>query len=499
MIKSLGKCMFLAFAGTVLAGCSTEIKSNNLTEIDKVSIGISGYEWGPSVSNVVLELNNETENISTENLEAITAGISRKIKEVYLSDSKGQKVTGASKYVTIDLEVSYKFMAEDNASPFSFNFTNMMNEWVMEYPVKVTGLKIGDKSLSFEANAINNRIIPETEIFNVRNQTTGKYINPVTGFEEDVTLNYAAFEPETLKNSKEKSPLVIWLHGQGEGGTDIDITLLGNEVVALAREDIQSYYTATGNDKEKGAYVLAVQTPTYWMDEGDGTNGAGAGISRYTEALMDTIEEYVQSNPDIDTNRIYLGGGSNGGYMTMNMAIHYPEYFAAVYPIAEAYSYYDFAKNSDGTYVREITEENPVGIFSRKDTFHVTEDKLNKLKDLPMWFVTAKNDEVVLPSNYTLPTYQALVKSGAENKWFSYFETVKGQDIKDNEYLGHWSWIYFFNDEVSGVQNVDNIKNAVDLQSAFASDNGNKGGSEKATTGNKTYENIFEWMNDPGR
>ena len=49
-----------------------------------------------------------------------------------------------------------------------------------------------------------------------------------------------------------------------------------------------------------GVYVLAVQTPTYWMDEGDGTNGAGAGVSRYTEVLMDTIKDYVSYQSDLD-------------------------------------------------------------------------------------------------------------------------------------------------------------------------------------------------------
>ncbi|WP_162011644.1 prolyl oligopeptidase family serine peptidase [Streptococcus sp. S784/96/1] len=500
MKMRIGKYVLLALAGISLAACSkggneNVTKTQEKLAINQVNIGVTGYEWGPSVSRLVLELNQEVESLSTDKLEAVTAGVKRNIKDAYLSDANGEKVKGASQYVTLDLEVTYTFMAEDNASPFVFNFTNMMNEWAAEYPVKVTGLTIGDNDLSVEADAINSRVIPETTVFNVRDKTTGNYRNPLTGKDEEVTLHYAAFEPEHLKESNAKSPLVIWLHGQGEGGTDTDITLLGNEVVALAREEIQSHYTATGNAKEKGAYVLAVQTPTYWMDEGDGTNGAGAGVSRYTEALMDTIDAYVKSNPDIDTNRIYLGGCSNGGYMTMNMAIHYPDYFAAAYPIAEAYSYYEFEKNPDGTYVRQASEENPVGVAVQKDTPYFTEDKLNKIKDLPMWFVTAQNDDTVKPATYTLPTYQAMVKSGAQNKWFSYYETVEGADIEGNEYMGHWSWIYFFNNEVTGVQDVVTVKNAADVTSGFKADNATKGGSDKAIVNGTTYDNIFDWMN----
>ena len=51
----------------------------------------------------------------------------------------------------------------------------------------------------------------------------------------------AAYEPEKLKLGVKK-PLIIWLHGQGEGGTDPDIDILGTETSALAKEEIQKYF-----------------------------------------------------------------------------------------------------------------------------------------------------------------------------------------------------------------------------------------------------------------
>mgnify|MGYP003378153178 CR=1 FL=1 len=95
------------------------------------------------------------------------------------------------------------------------------------------------------------------------------------------------------------------LAGKGEGGTDPDIAILGNEVSALAKEEIQSYFKT---DDVTGAYVLAVQAPTYWMDEGDGTNGNGSGISRSTEILMAPLNVYVTAPPAVNNERIYLGG-----------------------------------------------------------------------------------------------------------------------------------------------------------------------------------------------
>ncbi|MBJ8191541.1 peptidase, partial [Bacillus cereus] len=71
---------------------------------------------------------------------------------------------------------------------------------------------------------------------------------------DGVTLTYVDCAPA---QDKVKNPLVIWLHGMGEGGTDPTIPISGNKAANFASKDIQSYFG--------GAYVLAPQTPTYWM------------------------------------------------------------------------------------------------------------------------------------------------------------------------------------------------------------------------------------------
>ena len=71
----------------------------------------------------------------------------------------------------------------------------------------------------------------------------------------------------------------------------------------------------------------------------------------------------MAANPAIDTDRIYIGGCSNGGYMTMEMVITYPDYFAAAYPICEAY-----ADNA------------------------ITDEQLERVKNLPIWFIYAEDD-----------------------------------------------------------------------------------------------------------
>ena len=73
-----------------------------------------------------------------------------------------------------------------------------------------------------------------------------------------------------------------------------------------------------------------------WMDGGNGVYQNGDLGSIYTESLMEFIKDYVANNPDVDPNRIIIGGCSNGGYMTMEMILTYPDYFAAAFPICEA-------------------------------------------------------------------------------------------------------------------------------------------------------------------
>ena len=317
---------------------------------------------------------------------------------------------------------------------------------------------------------------------------------------ENLKLEMAAYEPENLKKG-EKKPLVIWLHGQGEGGDDPDIDILGTETSALAKEEIQKYFTTSGTDT-KGAFVLAVQSPTYWMDEGDGTNGNGSGISRYTQILMDTIKEYVKHNPSVDTERIYLAGDLNGGYMTVNMIINYPDYFAAAVPICEAYAYYEYERNADGTYktndieVSAGGENSAVSKFKETKKLWVTKEKIQKMKKTPIWFIAAADDRIVTPQKFSLPTYRDLLKAGADNAWYSYYENVIGTDEPNSRFPGHFSWIYFLNNQVEGVQNREKIKNSKDESTfGFEPSNSGKGGNKKAQLKGKTFENVFEWMN----
>ena len=116
-------------------------------------------------------------------------------------------------------------------------------------------------------------------------------------------LNYALHVP---KSSKEKKPLLIFLHGSGEKGTDIEKVKVHGPFKYLKSNSLD-------------AYVLAPQCPDneYWD----------------SEVLYQLILK-IQKENNIDSNRIYLTGLSMGGWGAWNLAFAHPEMFAALVPIA---------------------------------------------------------------------------------------------------------------------------------------------------------------------
>ena len=163
--------------------------------------------------------------------------------------------------------------------------------------------------------------------------------------------------------------------------------------------------------------MLVPQSPTYWMDNGQGGMTTGKVNDVYNEALMALIEEYTEAHPAIDQDRIYLGGCSNGGYMTLKLLLLHPDYFAAAFPSALAYQ-----------------SEN------------MTDEQVESIKDIPIWFVHSRDDATTVAKETVIPVYERLMAADAENVHLSLYDHVVditgffGGD--DYHYPGHWSWIY---------------------------------------------------------
>lgn len=212
-------------------------------------------------------------------------------------------------------------------------------------------------------------------------------------------VNYQYFKPANKDDGK-KHPLIIWFHGNGEGGykdyqNNVSQKLANRGAVAFAEDKAQKIFG--------GAYVVAPQADDTWY------NNYSKGYIKSVKAMID---EFASEN-NIDKNRIYIFGASAGGYMSFRMMIEYPDYFAAFSTSAAAL---DKAATSGGV--------------------ATTAQDLMKIRNKPLWMVHAQNDPTISYENTSKRVYDVLSKYGAI---LSSYPNVK---IGETEYNGHWSWIY---------------------------------------------------------
>ena len=362
---------------------------------------MEGFDWGPAASKVVLHNLKASKETTVADFEvfvtrtsslgevpAAQAAGKRTVVYTYASDENGnRKEDGA--HLTLVLAVS-----PVNPLGSGIQYLRMGNRasnvWI-DYGVTVIHGKTGSTW-----NLEKGRIRPIVDEFNL----SGTFTHAGT------TLTYGAFSPKKLTN---KAPLIIWLHGGGEGGTDPTIALMGNKAFNYASPEIQTLFG-------EGAFVLVPQTPTFWMNAGEGmTRGQTNDI--YNAAVFALIEDFVAKNPQVDPARIYVGGCSNGGYMSLKLILEHPSYFAAGYISALAY-------NNE----------------------FVSDAQVQSLKQTPIWFVHSKDDRTTKPEETVVPLYHRLKQAGAKNVILSYYDNVT--DVtgffggKDFHYNGHWSWVY---------------------------------------------------------
>jgi predicted peptidase len=122
-----------------------------------------------------------------------------------------------------------------------------------------------------------------------------------------VKLNYLLFLPEGYqKRGKERYPLIFFLHGIGERGSDPwKVKVHGPPKVAEKMSNFPFI-------------VVSPQCP--------------AGEWWSTDALIVLLDD-VMGRYKVDPTRVYLTGLSMGGFGAWSLALEFPERFAAVAPI----------------------------------------------------------------------------------------------------------------------------------------------------------------------
>lgn len=121
---------------------------------------------------------------------------------------------------------------------------------------------------------------------------------------KEVGAHYLVVTPDGY-DPQQKWPLLIFLHGRGESGDNLDLVKVHGPYKMVA-------------DQKLPFIIVAPQSPAdEWWD---------------TDMLSALVDRVLEELP-VDRERVYLTGLSMGGYGTWDLAVKRPEVFAAIAPI----------------------------------------------------------------------------------------------------------------------------------------------------------------------
>ncbi len=162
-----------------------------------------------------------------------------------------------------------------------------------------------------------------------------------------VEVNCLLYLPDDYeKDPQQKWPLILFLHGSGERGNDLEL---------LKRQPLPKIL------EEQKNFPFIVLSPQLPFEMGN-----WSGLIDPVKVLLDR----VQAAYSADAQRVYLTGLSMGGFGTWEFALRYPKRFAAIVPIAGGYRY----------------QSNAIP------------ENICDLKDLPVWVFHGAQDANVVPS-----------------------------------------------------------------------------------------------------
>jgi predicted peptidase len=121
-----------------------------------------------------------------------------------------------------------------------------------------------------------------------------------------VKADYLLYVPENFGKDDRRWPLMIFLHGSGERGSDLDrVTVNGPPKIARDQKDFP--------------FILA--SPQ--LPDGDAWS---------SDVIRGLLQELFERLP-VDSDRVYLTGLSLGGMATWDIACDMPGRFAAIVPV----------------------------------------------------------------------------------------------------------------------------------------------------------------------
>jgi poly(3-hydroxybutyrate) depolymerase len=200
-------------------------------------------------------------------------------------------------------------------------------------------------------------------------------------------LGYRLMRPADYDSGK-KYPLVIFLHGSGERGTDNDAQLKNGVREFLGSPEVRAKYPC---------FAMVPQSPPNdsW-GRADFSGVARPSLTDTSRRVLEVIQG-LEKEFSIDPARLYIGGLSMGGFGTWDLISRYPDFFAAAFPIC-----------GGGAPVRA-----PL------------------MKDVPIWAFQGGADPTV-PPKMSQEMVEAVQKAGGKPKYTEY------------PGVGHSSWTNAF-------------------------------------------------------
>jgi predicted peptidase len=208
------------------------------------------------------------------------------------------------------------------------------------------------------------------------------------------TYKYEVFLPADW-SPRRKWPIILFLHGAGERGSD---GLIQTEVgIGEAIRKSRSRFPAI---------VVMPQCPTdHWWATADMEELALASLSEASKEFKG------------DAKRIYLTGLSMGAYGTWDIAAKNPHKFAAIVPISGGIAIPEIEKHMHPDLANASYPEEPASYAN----------VAAKIGKTPVWIFHGADDRVVSP-NSSRKMFAALRESGANVRYTEY------------PHVGHDAW-----------------------------------------------------------
>jgi len=211
-------------------------------------------------------------------------------------------------------------------------------------------------------------------------------------------------------------PLLLFLHGYGECGDDLEKVKVHGPPKLISKFDALA-----------GCVIVSPQCPvnSWWR----------------VDALKVLVEEVIQARGDIDRRRLYVTGLSMGGYGTWSFLSRYPDYFAAAIPICGGGDPFRLPGNRPPKKIGIKNEFDPSG--------------LKRTWEIPIWTFHGAKDRSV-PILETEMLVNLLQEAGSKRIRFTNYQDAAHVGAWQKAYQDPKTWKWLFAQRSPRAENIGN-------------------------------------------